>query len=196
VQVELGREVSSATVAEMEPDVVIVATGAVPLVANIPGIKNSKVVTAFDVLTGKVILEENVFILGGGMIGAETADFLGQRGKQITIIEMRPEIALDVAMGVKPFLMARLAQYGVKQIMLATVVEITDDGVVYITKEGQQETLRGADNIVLAMGARSVNELSGQLANQVGELYVIGDAKEPRLAYHAIIEGAEVALKI
>jgi len=196
IKVELNREVTASAVAEMKPEVVIVAIGAVPLIPNIPGIDNPKVVTALDVLAGKVMVGDKVVILGGGRIGPETADFLGHQGKQITIIEMRPEIGLDLAMGVTPFLMARLIKYGVRQVTSARVVEITDDGVTYVTGEGRRETLSGMDSIILALGAKSMNELGKQLTDRVAELYVIGDAKEPRLAFHAVAEGAEVALKI
>jgi hypothetical protein len=68
--------------------------------------------------------------------------------------------------------------------------------VVYVTGDGRREALGGMESIILALGAKSVNELGQQLAGQVAELYVIGDAKEPRLGYHAILEGAEIGLKI
>jgi len=195
-KIQLGTEVTPALVKEMKPDVVIVATGGVPLIpADIPGIDKEKVVTAHDVLMGKAVVGRKVAILGGGMVGSETADFLGESGRDVTIIEMLDDIALDMGLWTRPFLLNRLAQSGVKKITGAQVKEITDDGVV-VVRNGLEETIGGMESIILALGVRSLNELAEQVKGKVPEVYVIGDAKEPRKAVEAISEGAEIARKI
>lgn len=196
VKVEMGKIVTPPLVERLRPDVVIVATGSTPLIPqDIPGVNLEKVATAHDVLMEKVRPEQRVAILGGGMVGCETAEFLAQRGKDVTIIEMLDDIALDIGMFTRPFLMERLDKWGVKAITGALVKEITDDGVV-VEKEGKKETISGIDTVVLAMGAKPVNELVEQLKGKVAEVYTIGDASEPRMVVDAISEGAEIARKI
>jgi NADPH-dependent 2,4-dienoyl-CoA reductase/sulfur reductase-like enzyme len=196
VRVEMGKKVTPSLVRQLKPDVVIVATGGVPLIPeDIPGANLERVVTAIDVLTERVRTGQRVAILGGGMVGCETAEFLSQRGKDVTIVEMLADIALDIGMYNRPYLMERLAQWGVKAITGAQVKEITDDGVV-VEKEGRRETISGFDTVILAMGVKPVNKLADQLKGKVAEVYVIGDAAEPRRVVDAISEGAEIARKI
>jgi 2,4-dienoyl-CoA reductase-like NADH-dependent reductase (Old Yellow Enzyme family)/thioredoxin reductase len=196
VKVEMGKKVTPEVVEELKPDVVIVATGGQPLIPRgIPGANRKRVVTAHDVLTEKVRTGHKVAILGGGMVGCETAEFLSQRAKDVTIIEMLDDIAMDVGMFSKPYLMERLDTWGVKAMTGAQVKEITGDGVV-VEKDGKKETISGIDTVVLAMGAKPVKRLAAQLKGKVAEVYVIGDASEPRMVVNAVAEGSEIARKI
>jgi pyruvate/2-oxoglutarate dehydrogenase complex dihydrolipoamide dehydrogenase (E3) component len=195
-KLELGKEVTPALVGKLKPDVVIVATGGAPVTpTDIQGIDKPKVATSLDVLTEKVRCGPKVVVLGGNMVGCEVADWLGYHRKDVTIIEMLEDIALDVSAFSKPFLMDRLAQSGVKTITGARVKKITDDGVV-VDRNGQEETISGGDNVVLALGTKPVNELAEQLKGKVAEIHVIGDAKEPRKVVNAICEAAQVARQI
>ncbi|MFC1926665.1 FAD-dependent oxidoreductase [Chloroflexota bacterium] len=203
VKVELGKEVTPELVDKLKPDAVIVATGATPLIPDIPGVKGEKVDTANDVLVGKVplfhfdanipaFLGNNVVVVGGGMIGSETADHARERGAaKVVVVEMLPDIALDAAIFDKPFIVERLTKGKVQIITGAQVKEILDDGIVY-TKDGRDETLSGMDNIILAMGTEPVDKLSGSIKGKVAEVHVIGDAKQARKAAEAIAEGFEV----
>ena len=92
-------------------------------------------------------------------------------------------------------LAAALVEKEVKIITSVTIKEFLEDGVV-IVKDGQEEAIRGADSIILAMGVRSVDGLSDKVKDKVAEVYVIGDAKEPRKALDAVAEGAEVGREI
>jgi len=195
-KIQSGIEVTPALVEELKPDVVIVATGAVPVKpADIRGIDNEKVVTAHDVLNGEAPVGNRVVILGGGAVGCETADFLSESGSEVAIIEMLEDIALDMNPFTRPFLLDRLAQSGAKKITGARVEEITDDGVLVI-RNGQEDRISGVDTIVLALGTTSVNGLADQIKGKIAEVHVIGDAKEPRRAMEAIAEGSEIARKI
>ncbi len=204
VKVELGKEVAPELVDEMKPDVVIVATGACPLTPDdILGIDKERVVTAWDVLAGKAATAaRNVVILGGGLVGCETADFLAESGDNpvvgrtaVTIVEMLEDVASDMAHEAKHLLMHRLHAKGVKILTSAKVKEILDDGVIF-TRDGQEESIHSVDNIVLALGAKPVDQLSEKIKDKVTEVYVIGDAKEPRKVLEATAEGAEVGRKI
>ncbi len=197
VTVELRKEVTPELVDQLKPDVVIVATGGAPIVpTNIPGADKPNVVTAHDVLCGKATVGRRVVIIGAGEVGCETADFAGERGaRQITVIEMLETVASDMVPWNKEFLLERLKGHGVSILTSAKVKEILDDGVVF-TRNGDDEYIRGMDRVVLAMGAISVDDLSEQVKDKVDEVYVIGDAKNPRRAIEAIHEGFEIARKI
>ncbi|MCX5822747.1 MAG: FAD-dependent oxidoreductase [Deltaproteobacteria bacterium] len=195
VRVEMGKEVTPELIEERKPDVVIIASGAVPILAGVSGGKRSNVVTAVDVLSGEVKVSGKIVIVGGGLVGCETADFLGERGCDVTIVEMLSEIAKDCPVTSKGFLLKRLAQYGVTVITSASLSAILDDGVM-IRIGGKEEAIQEVDYVVLAMGMISVENLSNQVKDKKIELYVVGDAKEPRKITHAISEGAEIGRRI
>jgi 2,4-dienoyl-CoA reductase-like NADH-dependent reductase (Old Yellow Enzyme family)/NADPH-dependent glutamate synthase beta subunit-like oxidoreductase len=195
VSFKLGVEATEKQILAEKPDVVIIATGGKPYIPDIKGVTGDRVVTAWDILDGKKQAGSKVLIVGGGMVGCETADFLGEHLHNITLVEALPEIAKDVPLYTRTFLMQRLQEYGVKIETKAPVVEFLDDGII-INKGGKKSRLEGFDTIVLAMGAKPVNGLKAKLEKKAPELYVIGDALEPRQAIEAIEEGARVALKI
>lgn len=197
----MGKEVTPELVEEIKPDAVIVATGGVPLIPeDIPGIDKPKVVTAHDVLTEKVRCGFKVVVLGASLIGCEVADWLGMRRKDVTLVKVRPgtEIGEDVSRWIRPWLLDRLEDWKVKVIVGpkegVRIKEITDEGVVII-RNGHDETIE-VDTVVLALGITPVNQLAEQLKGKAAEVYVIGDAKEPRKAVNAISEGSAVARQI
>ncbi|MFH1757551.1 MAG: FAD-dependent oxidoreductase [Pseudomonadota bacterium] len=200
VQVELNREVDPEVVSSFQPQVIIMATGAVPLVPDIPGIDKKHVVTAWDVLAGRTLVGPKVIVVGGGKVGCETADFIAHpvddltlKGNRVTIVEMLENIALDEKSMARSLLIQRLKGKGVEIIVSAKVIEILPDGVKYF-QAGREETLRGMDHIVLAMGAKSEKILSEKVTGI--PVFIIGDAKHPRTAVEAIAEGWEIGRKI
>jgi pyruvate/2-oxoglutarate dehydrogenase complex dihydrolipoamide dehydrogenase (E3) component len=177
------------------PDAVVIATGSEPVIPDMSGVNGPRVVTGWDILEGRKQAGNKVLIVGGGMVGCEVADFLGEHLHQVTLVEMLPEIASDIPLPVKYFLLQRLRDYGVQIETETSVVEFLDDGAIVI-KNDKTVPLRGFDTIVLAMGTKSVDSLKNQLEEKISELYVIGDALAPRKAIEAIEEGAKIALKI
>ena len=129
------------------------------------------------------------------MVGCETADLLASYGRDVTIVEMLPEIASDVAPGPRFFLLQRLAEQKVKVVTSATIQRIVSDGVV-VSRDGREETIGGMDTIVLAMGAVSVNELAKEIEGKISKVHVIGDAQSPAKATEAIAAGAQVGRSI
>lgn len=194
VKVVLGEEVTPLLVKKINPDVVFVATGSVPTLPEIPGIKGKNVVTANDVLAGKALVRERVVVVGGGMVGAETAEFLAEKGKNVTILEMLGRIGLDMVPEVIMLLYQRLKKLGVAMITNAKVEEIIEDGVVY-EKDGEKQTVE-ADSVVLAMGSKPDISLMKNLKGKVSERYTIGNAKEPGNVLEAIHEGSRLAREI
>jgi NAD(H)-dependent 7beta-hydroxy-3-oxo-delta4-cholenoic acid oxidoreductase len=203
VEVRLNTEVTESLVAEERPDVAIIATGGEPLVPDIPGIDGPRVTTYQEVLAGRVpIMPGKVLIIGGGMAGCETAEFMFQQGDyplvghtSVTIMEMRDAIATDMSPEGRVVLMDRIRRKGIQIMVRTEVKEFLEDGVV-VERDGREETIRGVERIVLCMGMRPVDELAARIGDEVGEVHVIGDAKQGRRLYEAIREGRETAAAI
>ena len=195
VEIGLKREVDATLVADTKPDVVILATGISPLIPQIPGIDRDHVVTAEDVLSHKVKIGRRVIILGGGIVGCETALFLADQGKNVTIVELLPAMATKMVPSIREALLGTLSAKGVLMLTNIRVEEITPSGMVITDAEGKTQMI-DADNIVLAAGAVSNNQLTEELKGKVEELYVIGDAQEPRSIKEAISEGYHLGRNI
>lgn len=196
VRVKLNKIVDSTVVEQINPDVVIVATGSAPIIPEILGIDRKNVVTAHDVLRGSASVGDKVAVLGGGLVGCETADFLAERGKKLTIVEMLEEIAEGESILRKPFLMQRLSKAGVEILTSTRVKEISEHGVIAIDKNGQEKNIGTYDTVILALGAKPINNIAKQIEDKVSKVYVIGDAVEASMAIDAIADGARVGREI
>ena len=195
VDVRLGVEATRGSVLAEQPDAVIVATGGEPFIPELDGVDLPNVCTALDVLDGTVLPGHRVLIVGGGMVGCETADYLGEHLHDVTVVKRTDNFAADVVMQSRPLLMERLARYGVKMLPWSKVVGIVEDGVM-VERENGPEKLGGFDTVVLALRCQPVNALADELAGDVAEIHVIGDAKEPRKAIDATWEAARAALEL
>nr|WP_294681051.1 FAD-dependent oxidoreductase [uncultured Anaerotignum sp.] len=196
VKMILNTEVTPALVAEEKPDAVIVATGSNPLVLPIPGINETGVIHAGDLLDGKATVGKRVLVVGGGMVGCEVADFLGELGHEVTVIELRDQLGPDVIPEHRKFLMKDFDTYKVQGVTGAKVAQFFTDGVSYTLADGTEGRLEGFDNVVLAMGYRNNDTISEEIKKIVAETYVIGDAVKARKALDATAEGLNAALEI
>ena len=197
VKVELGTEVTSELVTKEKPDAVILATGAEPLIPDIPGIQGKNVVKAIDVLSGKVeVKNRKVVVAGGGLIGTEVGEYLVERGNKVTLVEMLPTIAADMEPLNRQGLLEALEGKDIVMLTRKEIQEITEKGlVVKDKKSGAKEVIEG-EVVVVALGSKSVNPLEEKLKGNVAELYTVGDCNEPRRVEQAIYEGSLIARKI
>lgn len=195
VDIYLNCELTPAMVERDRPDVVIVATGSRPVIPDFPGIDQPHVISAHDVLAGKADAGRRVLVIGGGMVGAETAQHLSNHGKQVSIVEALPEIAVDEEREIRNMLLQDLRDRNVRIYVNSVVKEILKDGVL-ASANGKDEIIGPVDTVVFAMGLRSENELSSRLENQVEKVITIGDAVEVRKALEAIKEGFRAGLEI
>jgi 2,4-dienoyl-CoA reductase-like NADH-dependent reductase (Old Yellow Enzyme family)/thioredoxin reductase len=192
VDIRLDTEADADAVVSLKPDVVILGTGAVPAGLPVPN-DGIAIMQATDVLNGEIIPGKNVLVVGGGLVGLETADFLMSQMKSVTVVEMLDTPGEDLLM--KDDFIKTLLDGGVK-IMTGTKVErFTKDGAVCSTLKGEL-TVSGFDAVVLAVGSRPCNTLEKELEGRVPEIHVIGDAREARRIKDAVQEGAELAVKI
>ncbi|AJH01625.1 NADH oxidase [Clostridium beijerinckii] len=196
VKVRMNTEVTTAILEAEKPDAVIIATGAKPLVLPIPGINESGLIHAVDLLDGKESCGEKVLVVGGGMVGCETADFLGEQGHDVTVIELRDKVGADVISEHRKFLMKDFEEYRIKSVTNAKVAKFFEGGVAYTLEDGSEHTLEGFDSVVLAMGARNYDPLSEKVKEIAKETYVVGDAVRARRALDATAEAMEVAMKL
>lgn len=194
VNIKLNAKATAEAIMEGNPDSVIVATGARPIIPDILGIEKPKVITAPDALRQPTAVGERVVIIGGGLVGCETAELLAQKGKKVTILEMLGRIASDVGIMTRRFLLHRLREAGIRMETDINVEEITDEGVKGV-RDDKLESFAG-DTVVLALGMRANKELAEELRGKVTELYLIGDCAQPRRITEAIGEGFETAWRI
>ncbi len=195
VERKCGVKVTAAMVEEAQPDVVLVATGAKPMVPPVPGVDREEVVTAWDVLGGGEV-GRRVLVVGGGLTGLETAEFLAEQGKEIVLVEMLKRVGADMGGTVRWHLMNRTKNLNIKTFVSTQIKEICPRGVVVVSRNGAEETLDAFDTIVLACGVRPKDELSKQIQGKVQEVHVIGDAAKARRGLEAIRSGSEMGRKL
>ncbi|MGA3207462.1 MAG: FAD-dependent oxidoreductase [Syntrophales bacterium] len=198
VRIEVNVSNIDGFIKEIKPDAVIVATGACPMIPRIPGIDKPHVVVAEDVLKNKATVKGKVIVLGGGMVGVETADFIIENdlAKDVTIVEMLPEIAADMNPLEKGYLFVNIIpKLGLKMMTNMKAEEITDRCLVVIDSKWRRHEL-AADTIVLAVGYYSDQSVYDSLKDRIGKVYIVGDGLKPRRAVNAIHEGHFVARQI
>ncbi len=197
VRVELKKEANESEVLKFAPQAVIVATGSIPFIPDISGAQGENVINYKDVLEGKKDAKNRVIVIGGGYIGCETALFLSEKGKEVTLVFRSPEPALDVLYPDNRIpLLRRLKECQIKiEAGVKEYKEITQRGIRLINKDGDEIFLEG-ETIVFATGSKPCNELAKSLRGKIPELYEIGDCLEPRRIMEAIHEGADAGLRI
>ncbi|MHB0938618.1 MAG: FAD-dependent oxidoreductase [Armatimonadota bacterium] len=192
VDVRLNTRVTPELAREIGADVAIVATGASPIRLKIPGAEGENVVTARDLLEGKVNARGRVVVAGGGCAGAQTAEYLASRGHPVIIAEMLGAIAVDAPKAERELLLHRLGKLGVR-IQTETKIMRVGDGVVYVERPGGEETLP-ADTVVVCLGSTSNDDLAEKLRGIVAQVITVGDAVKPRRVTEAVVEGSVAAL--
>ena len=194
VEVRLGEEATVDSIVAANFDEVIVGTGALSIIPDIPGVRDNNVLTAIDVLSGKRKTGDRVVIIGGGLVGCETADYLLEKGKKVTILEMLPRIGNDIGRTTRWVVMRKLRQSGAGLVANAKAVEINDKGV-WASRDGEHAFFE-ADTVVLAVGLTPNLELAHRLKGKVKSLRLIGDCDQPRKIAEAIESGFRVGREI
>jgi 2,4-dienoyl-CoA reductase (NADPH2) len=197
VEFRLKSEAQPGILKEASPDVLIMAFGASPFLPLLPGIDSPHVVSALDVLTGARSVKGEVIIIGGGLVGCETGEFLLEKVpgvRSVTILEMLDRMAVNLSSSYRPFLLSRLRQMGIKMETQTQVEKITERGV-HVVRNGIPEFLTG-DTVVLAVGLKANPEVVESFQGVAPEIYSIGDCVQPRMIKEAMAEGFAVGCKI
>ncbi|WP_150274473.1 FAD-dependent oxidoreductase [Paenibacillus tepidiphilus] len=193
-EILLNTPADAALIEALQPDEVIIATGSVPFIPNIPGNERSHVKTAHEVLRGGST-GERVAIIGGGLVGMEVAELLVSQGKHPIIVEMLNEVAKELVSSRKVYAMEFIAGQGVPVYVHTKCIAIGETDIT-LEQAGTRFQLKDIDTVVMATGSRSLDQLSGLLEEKRLPFHIIGDALQPRKALEAIYEGAMVAQMI
>lgn len=196
VKIHMGTTVDLDLVKAEQPDAVVVSTGSKTLILPIEGIDNPAIIHGSDLLEGKRAAGKKVLVVGGGMVGCETAAFLGEQQHDVTVIEFRDTVGADVIHEHRVFLMEDFENYDIKEITSAKVCKFFEDGVEYESPDGTRHEARGYDSVILSMGFRNYNPFAEQLEELGKEVYVVGDATRARRALDATKEAFAAAMQI
>lgn len=195
VEVRMNTMADEMLVEACKPDVIIAATGSNSFVPSfIRGAEQDFVVNAHDVLNGKIEVGRNVVVIGGGLVGAETADLLSQSCK-VSIIEMLPQIMKDGEYAPTFYMQQRFKKNEVSVYTSTRVLEIGDHTVI-AEKEGQKIEIKNVDNVVVAIGVRTDNTFLEKIKNTEYQIIKVGDANGVKNGYLGIREGYEAGLSI
>lgn len=194
VPVILNTPVTKELVDSVKPDVVIAATGTTPVVPKkIPGYDKDIVVLGTDVLSGKANTGHNVVVIGGGHAGAETANHIASYMKNVTIVELQEDIAMDEVDTPRNGLLADLKKNGVRICTSTAVQEIKDHSVVVSGKVNEEIE---CDTVVISIGRTPNTALADELKNAGYDVRIIGDAVSVGLVGPAVRAGYLTARQI
>ena len=215
VTIKLGSEVTPSTIDQLKPDVAIIATGGIPAIPDIPGIKGRSVVSAAELhrmvksylmffspgairsLTKLWMpIGKNVVIMGGGIHGCEVAEFLVKRRRKVTIVDTAGALQdkrWAMVQNVRMF--NWLSKKGVIMMTGVKYEGITDKGLSITTKEGKRQTIK-ADSILPVNPLAANTELFKSFQGRIPEVYSIGDSSAAGLIIDAIADGYSVGRKI
>ena len=207
VKVKLGEEFSPELADRLKPDVVVLATGGLPDTPDIPGIDGKNVLSGADLreraklalkLLGPKRLSQltkmwlpvgkKVAVIGGGIQGCETAEFLAKRGRKVTIAEATDQVGMEIPMLQRILLLPWFAKKGVDVLTEVKYEEVTDKGLVVTDKDGRKRTIE-AGTVLITIPLKPNSALYQSLLGKAPEVHAVGDCKEPHLIMDAIAAG-------
>ena len=194
IRVLLNTEITPELAALERPDVLIAAVGADPIVPKISGIDKKSVILATDAYKKDVTVGQKVVVIGGGLVGCETGLYLAQQGRDITIIEMLDDVAIEANIMHRRALMLELE----KSVKIRTGIRctvITDKGLKAVDREGK-EILFEAETFIVAVGLKSRSGVVDALAGVAPEFKAIGDCVKPKRVLQAVRTGYDAGMAI
>ncbi|MHB8064042.1 MAG: oxidoreductase [Ruminiclostridium sp.] len=188
--VRLNTPGTAEAIKALNPYAVILATGSLPVMpASIEGIKGGNVYQPFEILSGeKEIAGEKVVIVGSGLTGLETAEYLAAKGKKVSVFEMQDKIGSGAYHQVLKDMNAALKKYDVDMHPSHRLVSIQSDAAVFETGDGKTVSTP-CDAVVMSLGVRSNNPLEKEVSAFCDKVFVIGDANKTARIAHAVKAG-------
>ncbi len=196
VEIKTGVEVTEAMIEQGRPEALVLAIGAAKSACPAEVTGTSVVCDAWQILDGEVQPKDHVVIVGGGLVGMETADFLREKGvKDITIVEILPKSPVLPQAAHGQMLHKRLRAAGVR-LMFGTTIKRIEEGAVLLTRNGEDLKLEPVAQVIIAIGVTPREALKDMLAKKGFRHFVVGDAVSPRRIIEATTEGARAAWAI
>jgi 2-enoate reductase len=198
VEIRTGYELTPEVIEREKADALIIASGSRPILPSLPGIEKEVVATAPEVLLGTKRPGDRIVVAGGGLVGCETAIWLSQMGKRVTVVEMLKDLMTGsnwVPHVIKHMVLDMLEFNRVAVMTSTRLVGVIDDGVNLLDASAGEKSL-DADTVVVSVGLKPERALYRSLAGKTPNLYLIGDAREARNIMGAVWDAYEVARAI
>jgi len=197
IEVRYDTPLSADLLDEINPDKVILATGSMPDMPVIKGLfqTDMALITNVDLLKGREKAGEKVVVLGGGMTGLITADFLADQGKQVVVLNRKKSFAEEMSSNDRYYLRERLKKGKVILYKNVAVQAFSDDGAVF-KSNGETITLEGFDTVVISEKQQPIRDAKKLEKKTNAQFHFIGDAKSPRHLMYCISEAEEIARSV
>ncbi len=194
VKVIRGEKAILPLIEKGHPDVVVLATGAHPRPQEIPGLEKSRTLTAWEVLAGEKDMTGPCVVLGAGLVGCETADYLSERGMEVILVEVLPEISMGADGDTKAYFGMKFQKNNVT-VYTATRLQRVE-GKQAVLKRGDEEIRVRAETVIFGVGAEPEDGLFDELTALGLSVVRIGDCVKPRNILEAVREGFEAGREI
>ena len=197
IEIQYNTPLSAELLDKVKPDRIILATGSMPDMPIIKGLFQSKMglVTNVDLLKGREQAGDKVIVLGGGMTGLITADFLADQGKEVVVLNRKKSYAEEMSSNDRYYLRERLKKNNVMLYKNVSIQSVTSDGVDFKVK-GEDMVLSGFDTVVISEKHQPVRDIKKLEKNCSARFHLIGDAKTPRHLMYCISEAEEIARSV
>jgi NADPH-dependent 2,4-dienoyl-CoA reductase/sulfur reductase-like enzyme len=194
VKAVAGKKASPSLIKKYGPDEVILASGARPQWLAIPGLEKSRAVAAWEVLSGEKDPQGPCLVLGAGLVGCETADYLSTKGKKVILVEILSEMAMDSDGDTKTYFNLRFQKNGV-MVYAGTGLQRMD-GKMAVLKKGNEESRVEVETVIFAVGAEPNDELYDKLVSSGLKVIKVGDCVKPRRLIDSVKEGFDAGRTI
>ncbi len=188
IEVRLSCAADAAAVKAVDPVGVFIATGGTPIVPKLPGIDGANVMSAEDVLLGRKEAKGRVAVIGGGITGLETAETLGDKGCQVTLVEMMKDVGKGLYKSVLVDTMMRYQKMGIEVKTCERLLSIGEKDVTLMNTVTSQTSKLEADTVVIALGVTPVNGLVDEFYDTFDNVFVLGDANRSGRIVDAVFD--------
>lgn len=197
VEIHTGETVTSEQLRNMDADVIILATGSVPVMPNVPGMDDKKVLGCMEAFAHPEKVGQKVMVIGGGLVGCEMALDYAQDGKEVMVAEALPKILSAGILSPIPNgqMIPDLFEHHHVTVLEKHRLSAVEDGKVILESDGQKKVL-DADTVVIAVGFRPAPSMAQELQGCGAVVYEIGDGQKVSTILHAVWDGYEVGNNI
>lgn len=197
VEIHTGETITAGQLRNMNADVIVLATGSVPVMPNVPGMDDGKVLGCMDAFAHPEKVGQKVVVIGGGLVGCEMALDYAQTGKEVTVVEALPKILSAGIPSPIPNgqMIPDLFEYHHVIVLENHRLSAVEDGKIILESDGQKKEL-DADSVIIAVGFRPAPSMAQDLSGCGAVVYEIGDGQKVSTILHAVWDGYEVGNNI